>query len=80
MPEYTVKQGDCLSSIGEKYGIFWEKIWNQPKNDKLKEKRKNPNILYPGDVIFIPDTIKGTVLFTIKGDGSVYLLNKEKPI
>lgn len=55
MTEYIVKQGDCLSSIANKYGLFWEKIWNHPKNAKIKEKRKDPNILYPGDVLFIPD-------------------------
>ncbi len=29
MPEYKVKQGDCLSSIAEKHGLFWDKVWNQ---------------------------------------------------
>jgi len=52
--DYIVKQGDCLSSIAAKYGLFWEKIWNHPKNAQLREKRKDPYILYPGDVIFIP--------------------------
>ncbi|MGB9698785.1 MAG: LysM peptidoglycan-binding domain-containing protein [Thermodesulfobacteriota bacterium] len=55
MPEYVVKQGDCLSSIGKKYDIYWEKIWNHPKNAQLKELRKDPNVLYPGDNLFIPD-------------------------
>ncbi|MGQ9695139.1 MAG: peptidoglycan-binding protein [Thermodesulfobacteriota bacterium] len=55
MAEYIVKQSDCLSSIASKYGCFWEKIWNHPKNAQLKEKRKDPNILYPGDIVFIPD-------------------------
>jgi N-acetylmuramoyl-L-alanine amidase len=58
MPEYKVKQGDCLSNIAHRYGLFWEKVWNHPKNSKLQEKRKDPNILHPGDVVFIPDKEK----------------------
>lgn len=55
MPEYTVKQGDCISSIAKKNGFFWEKVWDHPNNSQLKQKRKDPNILYPGDIVFVPD-------------------------
>lgn len=55
MPEYTVKQGDCISSIAKKNGLFWEKVWDHPNNSQLKQKRKDPNILYPGDIVFVPD-------------------------
>ena len=58
MPEYKVKQGDCISSIAARYGLFWDKVWNHPKNSRLKEQRKDPNILYPGDVVFVPDKEK----------------------
>ncbi len=55
MPDYKVKEGDCLSSIAAQYGISWEKIWNHPQNAKLKQQRQDPNVLYPGDVVFVPD-------------------------
>ncbi len=55
MPDYKVKEGDCLSSIAAQYGISWDKIWNHPQNAKLKQQRPDPNVLYPGDVVFVPD-------------------------
>ena len=55
MPNYTVKQGDCISSIAQKHGLFWDKVWNHPKNANLQERRKDPNVLSPGDVVFVPD-------------------------
>jgi hypothetical protein len=58
MPEYKVNPGDCISSIAESHGLFWEKVWNHPKNARLKEQRQDPNILCPGDVIFVPEKEK----------------------
>lgn len=52
---YTVEQGDCLSSIGERFRIPWKKIWEHTANKELRDRRGNPNILYPGDKVFIPD-------------------------
>jgi N-acetylmuramoyl-L-alanine amidase len=52
--EYVVKQGDCLSSIAYQHGLPWEKAWNHPNNKDLRELRKDPNVLYPGDRVFVP--------------------------
>src|SRR5205823_8856403 len=52
---YSVKEGDCISSIAFENGFFPDTIWNNPNNAELKAKRKDPNILMPGDVVFVPD-------------------------
>jgi hypothetical protein len=53
--QYTVEQGDCISSIAAAYGTLWTTLWNHPDNSDLKQKRQDPNVLYPGDVVSLPD-------------------------
>ena len=55
MPNHTVTQGDCLSSIAALSGFTVDTLWNLPENAQLKSARKDPNVLYPDDVVFIPD-------------------------
>jgi LysM repeat protein len=53
---YTVKQGDYLSKIAAQNGFSdYNTIWNDPNNADLKTQRQNPNVLYPGDQLYIPD-------------------------
>src|SRR3712207_2432198 len=60
MPEiYRVRAGDCLFSIAEKFGMDWKRIWEDGANADLKRRRANPNILYAGDKLTIPDVDKG---------------------
>jgi hypothetical protein len=55
---YTVVQGDYVSRIAAQQGFAgYSKIWNHPNNAELKNLRKNPEVLYPGDVLFIPDRV-----------------------
>lgn len=49
---YTVKRGDCLWNIAKKYygnGSKYTTIYNANRN-----KIKNPNLIYPGQVLWIP--------------------------
>lgn len=56
MATYIAKQGDCFSSLAKQFGfVDYKTIFNHPQNAELKELRKNPNVLYPGDKVFIPD-------------------------
>jgi len=57
--KYTVKQAECISSIAFKYGFFSDTIWNDSKNSELKQKRKDPDVLLPDDVVYIPDLREG---------------------
>ncbi len=53
---YTVRQGDHIFSIAAKFGFKdYRIIWDDANNAALKQKRGNPHVLYPGDVVHIPD-------------------------
>jgi N-acetylmuramoyl-L-alanine amidase len=53
--KYTVKQGESISSIAYTNDFFPETIWNHPDNAELKKTRVDPNALYPGDIVVIPE-------------------------
>lgn len=53
---YKVEQGDYMSKIAQKFGFSdYKEIWDHGDNAALKNKRKNPNVLLPGDTLIIPD-------------------------
>ncbi|PRQ06407.1 peptidoglycan-binding domain-containing protein [Enhygromyxa salina] len=52
---HTVKAGECISSIAYASGFFPEQVWQAPENEPLRTDRGNPNLLVPGDALFIPD-------------------------
>ena len=79
---HEVVQGECISSIAGQAGFLWETIWNHPANAQLKSGRKDPNILMPGDMVFVPRKTKKVVAcatdrrhrFVRKGSGCVLRL------
>ncbi len=55
MPQRKVGQGETTSSLAKKNGFFWKTIWEHGENSDLRSKRKDPNVLYSSDDIFIPE-------------------------
>lgn len=53
--DYEITQGDCIDSVALRYGFFPDTLWNHGANTELKNLRKDPNVLFPGDKLFIPD-------------------------
>lgn len=56
MPNHTIVQGEHVPGLAKEHGFAsYKRIWDHGQNAELKKKRQNPNVLFPGDQIFIPD-------------------------
>ncbi len=55
MPIVVVAEGDSSTSIAHAAGHTVKKVWNHGQNAALKAKRKDPNVLFPGDELFVPE-------------------------
>lgn len=55
MPKHTIGQGESIPSLAAESGFFSDTIWNHPENAKLKDLRKDMNVLLAGDEVFIPE-------------------------
>jgi hypothetical protein len=73
----TVESGDHMAKIADENGFYdWRTIWDAPENAELKQSR-DPNLLKPGDRVFIPDKQPKSVSaatgashkFTVSGKG-----------
>lgn len=57
MPQtYTVQPGDYLTKIARQFGFTnWRTIYDHPSNASFRSLRPNPNVIYAGDQLHIPD-------------------------
>jgi hypothetical protein len=74
MPKQKVGANQTTSSLALELGFFWRDIWEHGENAALKEKRKDPNVLFAQDDIFIPEKVKKTVS---KGSESEYTFKRK---
>jgi Putative peptidoglycan binding domain len=51
---HIVAPGDCVHSLSARYGVHWEEIWHHAGNDDLRQRRANPAVLLPGDIVVVP--------------------------
>lgn len=55
---HIVQQGECLNSIAHKYGFAdYKKIYEHGDNADFKQARPDPNLIFPGDRLVIPDKV-----------------------
>lgn len=51
----SVSQGDSAESIAADNGLLLDTVWQHPNNQTLRQLRKDPHVLLPGDQLFVPD-------------------------
>jgi len=53
---YIVQKGDCLYSIAKEHGFStWRTIYDHPNNAAFRQLRPDPDIIFAGDKLYIPD-------------------------
>jgi N-acetylmuramoyl-L-alanine amidase len=66
------------SKIAHQYGISgWKVLWDHPKNEPLRKKRKSPHVLLPGDMVAVPGVKICEIVRTT--DGTYRIEVKEGP-
>ena len=55
MRAHVVRQGDYLDQLADALGFDADAVWSAPENADLA-RRRDPNLLCPGDVLFVPPT------------------------
>lgn len=53
--EHTVRAGECIISLADQHGHFWETLWNHPMNAEVKNARGSAHVLLEGDRVHIPE-------------------------
>jgi N-acetylmuramoyl-L-alanine amidase len=68
--KHSVRQGECMARVADRFGLRDPgSIFDHPENAELKRKRKNPNVLLPGDIVDIPELEPKTVY---RGTGALH--------
>ena len=55
---YVVQQGDHLLALAARYGFDADLVWQDKANEALRKQGRDPNILLPCDVLYLPEPKK----------------------
>lgn len=61
MDPYVIKQGESLSKLAFQRGFDASTVWSDPANAELAGKRKNMDVLCPGDIVYLPPVEPTTI-------------------
>lgn len=71
---HVVQSGETLSRIAHQYGVdHWRDIYEHERNKEFRELRPDPNLIQPGDQIWIP--VNGEEARATVGTGRDHKLN-----
>lgn len=73
MRPYVIRQGDYLTKLAHTMGFEADSIWEHPKNEQLRQKRPNKNLLHPGDILWVPDAAEHRRLVIHEGTTNRYV-------
>jgi len=58
--QYTVQDHDTLTAIARRFGLpGWRVIYDHPWNADLRARRPDPDRIWAGDVLYVPDPHEG---------------------
>ena len=78
---HVVKNGECMTGIALAYGFpDHTKIYDHPDNAELKRRRPNPNVLAPGDVVYVPNREARWVSVAVNGAHRFELARPQKEL
>lgn len=69
MEPYVICQGDYLLKLAHSRGFDADAVWNHSANQDLQRQRSNPNMLAPGDILYVP-TAPGPTLLSLSPNTS----------
>jgi len=55
MDKHIIEQGESVPSVAKDTGFYWKTLWQHPDNAALRQLRNDPNVLFEGDELAVPD-------------------------